>query len=220
MDEGHIFRRDMARPYPLLVRGAGAYVWDDAGHRYLDATAGISVSCTGHGRERVAEALRRQAMTLAYTTSGYFRNAPALQLPERISQLTPGDLNNLFFTTGGSQAVETAIKLARRYHLERGQAGKHLVIGRWASYHGATLGALSASGHVPRRRPYTPYLLPFPHVAPAYGYRCPFGCSLSPIAEVAITPPLCDGLLHVPLVQGTSREHQRRCGQCEEPRLR
>src|SRR5579875_2241897 len=120
MDRQHIFRRDVTREYPMLVRGEGAYVWDDAGTRYLDATSGISVSCIGHGRERVAEALRRQAMTLAYATSGYFANEPAMLLAEHISHYTPGDLNNLFFTNSGSSATETAIKLARRYHLARG----------------------------------------------------------------------------------------------------
>ncbi len=174
MSSGHIFQRDLTRHYPMLVRGEGVYVWDDQGRRYLDSTSGISVSCIGHGRERVAEALRRQAMTLAYTTSGYFTNQPAEALAEQISRLAPGDLNNVFFTTGGSESVETAIKLARRYHLERGKAQKHLVIGRWASYHGATLAAVAASGHVVRRRLYTPYLLPFPHIAAAYCYRCPF----------------------------------------------
>lgn len=175
MGEGRILRRDLARDYPVLVRGEGVYVWDEAGRRYLDATSGISVSCVGHGNARVAEALRRQAMTLAYATSGYFANVPAMRLAERIGRLTPGDLHHLFFTTGGSEAVETAIKLARRYHLARGNAGKYLVIGRWASYHGATAAALSAGGHAPRRQTYTPYLLSFPHVVPAYCYRCPFG---------------------------------------------
>ncbi len=174
MDRRHIFRRDVTREYPVLVRGEGAYVWDDAGTRYLDATSGISVSCIGHGRERVAEALRRQAMTLAYATSGYFANEPAMLLAEHISHYTPGDLNNLFFTNSGSSATETAIKLARRYHLARGNPGKYLVVGRRISYHGATLGALSATGHAPRRRPYIPLLLPFPHAAPVYCYRCPF----------------------------------------------
>lgn len=177
MTVDHIFRRDMARHYPLLVRGDGAYVWDDAGRRYLDATSGISVSCIGHGRARVADALRRQAVTLAYATSGYFTNRPAEELAEQVSRLAPGDLNSVIFTTGGSESVETALKLARRYHLERGHPQKHLVIGRWAGYHGATLGALSVTGHTPRRRPYTPYLLPFPHIEPAYCYRCPFGLS-------------------------------------------
>ena len=174
VSEGHLFRRDVTRDYPVLVRGEGVYVWDDAGNRYLDSTSGISVSCIGHGRERVAEALRRQAMSLSYVTSGCFANEPSMRLAERISRHTPGDLNNLFFVTGGSEATETAIKLARRYHLARGNASKYLVVGRRASYHGASLGALSASGHAPRRRPYTPLLLPFPHVAPAYCYRCPF----------------------------------------------
>lgn len=129
----------------------------------------------GHGRTRVADALRRQAATLAYCVSNVFANQPALELAGRLAQLTPGDLNNFQFTSGGSEATEVAIKLARQYHLARGNESKHLVIARWQSYHGATLGALSATGMISRRAKFKPLLLDFPHAAPNNCYRCPFG---------------------------------------------
>ena len=172
---GTVFPLDPTRSYPVLVRGEGSWVWDETGKRYLDAVAGIAVVNVGHGRARVAEAVRRQAGTLAYCVSNIFANQPAIALAEKLARLTPGDLNQFQFTSGGSEATEVAIKLARQYHLARGNEGKHLVIARWQSYHGATLGALSATGMPSRREKFAPLLLDFPHAAPNYCYRCPFG---------------------------------------------
>jgi len=171
---GAVFPLEPTRVYPVLVRGEGCWVWDADGKRYLDAVAGIAVVNVGHGRARVADAIRRQAATLAYCISNTFANAPANALADKLAALTPGDLDRFQFTSGGSEATEVAIKLARQYHLARGNAGKHLVVGRWQSYHGATIGALSAGGMPGRRAKFQPLLLDFPHAAPNYCYRCPF----------------------------------------------
>jgi adenosylmethionine-8-amino-7-oxononanoate aminotransferase len=177
---------------PVLVRGEGVYVYDRAGKRYLDAIAGIAVVSVGHGRTEVAEAMARQARELAYCMANVFANEPSQALARRVAALAPGDLNQVFFTSGGSEAVETAIKLARQYHLETGQPERYLVIARRQSYHGATLGALSATGMAGRRAKYLPLLLDFPHIAPAYCYRCPFnktypGCDLDCAQELEET---------------------------------
>jgi adenosylmethionine-8-amino-7-oxononanoate aminotransferase len=167
--------RDVTRHYPKIVRGEGVNVYDDSGKRYLDAIAGIAVVNVGHGRAQVAEALAAQAQTISYVQSSIFDNQPANDLAERVGRFTPPGLNNAFFVSGGSEATETAIKLARQYHVECGAPARYLVISRWQSYHGGTLGALSLSGITLRREKYAPLLLDFPHIAECNCYRCPFG---------------------------------------------
>jgi adenosylmethionine-8-amino-7-oxononanoate aminotransferase len=173
--KGRLMPRDVTRHYPKIVRGEGVNVYDDTGKRYLDAIAGIAVVNVGHGRAQVAEALAAQAQTLSYVQSSIFDNAPANELAERVGRFTPPGLNNAFFVSGGSEATETAIKLARQYHVERGDPARYLVIARWQSYHGGTLGALSLSGITVRREKYAPLLLDFPHIPECNCYRCPFG---------------------------------------------
>jgi adenosylmethionine-8-amino-7-oxononanoate aminotransferase len=172
--EGHYFLRDFGIPFPMMVRGEGNYLIDVEGNRYIDSTSGIAVVNIGHANQRVANAMFNQATTLTFTTTVLFSNPIHYELSDRIAAMTPGNLNTTFFTSGGSESAETAIKLARQYHLARGKGNKILVIGRWQGYHGNTLGALSVSGYTGRRLPYTPYLLPFPHIVPCYCYRCPF----------------------------------------------
>jgi adenosylmethionine-8-amino-7-oxononanoate aminotransferase len=188
----HLFTLDPQRMYPVLERGQGSHVWDATGKRYLDAIAGIAVVNVGYGRQEVADAIALQAARLPFAVANTFTNEPAIRLAEEISTLTPGDLNWVHFTSGGSEAVEVAIKLARQYHFERGSEGKHLVISRWTSYHGATLGALSATGSKLRRRKYLPLLLEFPHIPPVYCYRCPWeleypSCSVTCASELERT---------------------------------
>ena len=173
-----LLHRDPTQHYPVAVRGEGIYLYDDSGRRYVDGTAGATNVTLGHGRGRIADAMAEQARQLAYCFSTQFTNEPALQLAQRLAALAPGDLNHVYFVAGGSEAIETAIKLARMYHLQRGAAGKHKVIARWRSYHGATLGALSLTGIVGMRTPYAPWLAAFPHIAACYPYRCAFaGCA-------------------------------------------
>ena len=171
----HLFTLDPSRDYPCLIRGEGVYVYDDQGKQYLDAIAGIGVVTIGYGRKRVADAIASQAARLPYVAPNIFSNEPADRLADYIALLLPGDLEYVHFTSGGSEAVEAAIKIGRQYYYEQGLKSKHLVISRWTSYHGATLGALSATGMHGRRKKFAPHLCDWPHISPAYCYRCPFG---------------------------------------------
>jgi adenosylmethionine-8-amino-7-oxononanoate aminotransferase len=131
---------------PIIVRGEGAYVYDSNGRRYLDGLAGLFVSMVGHGRDEIAEAAARQSKELAYFPLWSYAHPRAIELAERLANLAPGDLNRVFFTTGGSEAVESAWKLARQYFRAIGQPGRYKVISRDIAYHGATMGALSITG--------------------------------------------------------------------------
>ncbi|HEY5050548.1 MAG TPA: aspartate aminotransferase family protein, partial [Acidothermaceae bacterium] len=131
---------------PIIVRGEGAYVYDSNGRRYLDGLAGLFVSMVGHGRDEIAEAAARQSKELAYFPLWSYAHPRAIELAERLAQLAPGDLNRVFFTTGGSEAVESAWKLARQYFRAIGQPSRYKVISRDIAYHGATMGALSITG--------------------------------------------------------------------------
>ncbi|MBM0237712.1 aspartate aminotransferase family protein [Micromonospora sp. ATA32] len=131
---------------PTIVRGEGAYVWDAQGRRYLDGLAGLFVVNAGHGRTELAEAAAKQAAELAFFPLWSYAHPKAIELAEKIASLTPGDLNRVFFTTGGSEAVETAWKLARSYFKRTGKPMKHKVVSRYIAYHGTSMGALSITG--------------------------------------------------------------------------
>jgi adenosylmethionine-8-amino-7-oxononanoate aminotransferase len=174
---GHLFTIDPRRNYPVLDRAEGVHVWDTMGHRYLDAIAGVGVANIGYGRREVVEAMSEQALRLPFAVPNIFSNEPAMRLAEALARHTPADLDHVVFTSGGSEAIEVAIKMARQYHVERGKLDKHLIVGRWTSYHGATIAGLSAGGSNLRRRKYAPLLIDFPHIPPIYCYRCPWGLS-------------------------------------------
>jgi adenosylmethionine-8-amino-7-oxononanoate aminotransferase len=175
VDAAHLFTLDPARRYPTLVRGQGVYVYDDQGRQYLDAVAGIAAVAVGYGRKRVAAAMGAQALALPYAAPNIFGNLPAIQLAQRIAGHMPGDCTSIHFTSGGSEAVEAAIKIARQMQVERGLDAKEVLIARETSYHGATLGALSATGFAGRRKKFLPLLNDWPHIPAAYCYRCAFG---------------------------------------------
>src|SRR5271163_1349441 len=141
---------------PVIVRGEGAYVWDQHGKRYLDGLAGLFTSQIGHGRTELAEAGAKQAGTLAYFPLWTYAHPRAVELAERVASLTPGDLNRVFFTTGGSEAVESAWKLARQYFRIMGQPQRTKVISRSIAYHGTSMGALSITGIPELRTPFEP----------------------------------------------------------------
>lgn len=169
-----LLHRDPQYTYPILVKGEGIYLYDETGNRYIDGTAGAGNVTLGHGRHAIVEAMAAQGRELAYCFSTFFTNLPALEYARRLAELAPGNLNHAYFVSGGSEGVETAIKLARLYHVQRGQAQKHQIIGRWRGYHGATLAALAATGMPGLRAPFEPYLPAFPHIASCYPYRCVF----------------------------------------------
>ncbi len=131
---------------PTIVRGEGAYVWDNRGRRYLDGLAGLFVVNAGHGRTELADAAAKQAAELAFFPLWSYAHPTAIELAERIAALTPGSLNRVFFTTGGSEAVESAWKLARAYYKRVGKPTKHKVVSRYIAYHGTSMGALSITG--------------------------------------------------------------------------
>lgn len=162
---------DIGANRPVVDHAEGVWIYDTGGNRYLDATGGAVVVGIGHGVEEVISAMSEQARRVAFSYYNQFANTPQEELARELAEFLPGDLNHVFFSSGGSEAVESAIKLARTYHAARGE-NRHKIIGRWRSYHGNTLGALSASGHVKRRKPYGPYALDFSHIAPPYCYRC------------------------------------------------
>jgi adenosylmethionine-8-amino-7-oxononanoate aminotransferase len=178
MNDRTLFHRDPLHGYPVVVRGEGVYLYDDEGHRFIDGTAGAGNVTLGHGRRRIAEVMAEQARTLAYSFSALFANQPALDLAARIAAVAPVDDGRVYFVSGGSEGIETAFKLARQYHLLRGKGQKQKVIARWRSYHGASLGALAATGLPQLRAPFVPWLADFPHIDPCYPYRCALeGCA-------------------------------------------
>jgi adenosylmethionine-8-amino-7-oxononanoate aminotransferase len=141
---------------PIIERGEGAYVWDSRGRRYLDGLAGLFVVQVGHGRHELAEAAAKQASQLAYFPIWSYAHPMSITLAERLATMAPGDLNRVFFTTGGSEAVESAWKLARQYFAAIGQPGRYKVISRSIAYHGTTMGALSITGLPGIRNPFEP----------------------------------------------------------------
>jgi len=158
-----------------ITKGEGIYVWDNEGKRYIDGSSGPICVNIGHGVKEVAEAINRQMEMISYAHSSHFTTSSVLEFAEKLAKFAPPSLNKVYTCSGGSEATEAAAKLARQYHLENGEPTRYKVIARWQSYHGNTLGALSMSGNIARRRRYVPLLLDFPHIPPAYCYRCPFG---------------------------------------------
>jgi adenosylmethionine-8-amino-7-oxononanoate aminotransferase len=158
---------------PIIVRGEGPYVWDDHGNRYLDGLAGLFCVNAGHGREELAEAAAAQIRELDFYITWSFAHPRAIELAARIASLTPGDLNRVFFTSGGSEAVESAIKLARNYYRLTGRGAKHKLIARDIAYHGTSLGALSATGVTALRAPFEPLTPGGCHVPNTDSYRWP-----------------------------------------------
>jgi adenosylmethionine-8-amino-7-oxononanoate aminotransferase len=169
--------RDFKKAYSVIVRGKGVFLYDRAGREYLDAVGGISVVNVGHGVPEIVAALREQADKVAFVHGGSFANEAAMALCEELATWAPQGMKHVLLLSGGSEATETAMKLAHQYYLERGKEGKYRIISRWISYHGNTIGALSMSGRTAWRREFTPYLQNFPKIYPPYCYRCPYGKS-------------------------------------------
>jgi adenosylmethionine-8-amino-7-oxononanoate aminotransferase len=160
-------------PMPLIVRGEGAYVYGADGKRYLDGLAGLFVNQLGHGRTELAEAAATQAGELAYFPLWSYAHPAAIELAERVAHMAPGDLNRVFFTSGGGEAVETAWKLAKHYFKLTGRPGKHKVISRAVAYHGTTQGALSITGLPGLKAPFEPLVPSTFRVPNTNAYRAP-----------------------------------------------
>lgn len=169
---GRVLYPRMDHEYPRIERGRGVYLYDDAGKRYLDGCSGAVVSNLGHGVEEIARVLARQAREVAFVHRTHFANPALEDLAREMDLWTSPSLTHSLYASSGSEAVELALKVARQYALVTGQPGRYLALSRWNSYHGSTLGALSLSGHVSRRRMMAPLLYRFPAVPPPYCYRC------------------------------------------------
>lgn len=166
-----IIHRSLSHEYPRAVAGDGPYLIDSAGRRYIDASSGAAVSCLGHSDREVIAAIKDQLDRLPYAHTSFFTTDAAEALAEDLIAHAPAGLEQVYFCSGGSEAVEAAIKFARQYAVESGQTGRDILIARRQSYHGSTLGALAAGGRAANRRGFEPLLAPVRHVAPCYDYR-------------------------------------------------
>ena len=168
---GRVFRRSIDPDPPVAVRAEGSTIWDDRGRSYLDAAGGAIVVNVGHGRRSVADAMAEQAGRVAYAHGSAFTNDALEAYAAELGPRLPLDDPAIYPVSGGSEAIETALKLARAYHLARGEADRLVVFSRWGSYHGNTIGALDLSGRKSLRRPYEGWLGRFRHLSAAYPYR-------------------------------------------------
>lgn len=166
-----VFHRHTRMDPPYAVGGDGPYVIDANGKRYLDACGGAAVSSLGHHHPVVIEAIKDQLDRIPYAHSSFFTNEPSERLADTLVEQAPGDIDRVYFVSGGSEAVEACLKIARQYFDEQGQRQRRYFIGRLQSYHGNTLGALSVGGNMWRRRQFEPLLVEAHHISPCYAYR-------------------------------------------------
>lgn len=166
-----VFHRNPRDSYPVAVRGDGAYLVDRDGKRYLDASGGAAVSCLGHSDASVVKAIQEQLSRLAFAHTSFFTNEPMEALADTLIARAPAPLDMAYFVSGGSEAIEAALKLARQYFVEKGEPQRRYLIGRRQSYHGNTLGALAVGGNAWRRKQFEPLLVEATHVSPCYAYR-------------------------------------------------
>lgn len=167
----HILHRQIGGAPPAAASGRGIEIIDSAGKRYIDASGGAAVSCLGHGHPAVAAAMRKQLDALAYAHTGFFTTEVAETLADHLIEHAPPGMSHVYLVSGGSEAVEAALKMARQYFTERGERQRRHVIARRQSYHGNTLGALAAGGNEWRRAPFSPLLIETHHVDPCFSYR-------------------------------------------------
>ncbi|MEP4033210.1 aspartate aminotransferase family protein [Roseibium polysiphoniae] len=167
----HVFPRHTKANPPVAVAGDGCYVIDSAGKRYFDGSGGAAVSCLGHSDPDVTAAIKAQVDKIAFAHTGFFTSEPAEELADLLIEHAPNGLERVYFVSGGSEAMEAALKLARQYFLEIGEPSRHRVIARRQSYHGNTLGALATGGNAWRREPFAPMMIETSHISPCYEYR-------------------------------------------------
>jgi adenosylmethionine-8-amino-7-oxononanoate aminotransferase len=167
----HILHRSANAVYPVAVSGSGLEIVDAHGRRYLDASGGAAVSCLGHGHPDVIAALHRQLDALAYAHTAFFTTEPAERLADRLVENAPAGIDHVYLVSGGSEAMEAALKMARQYFVETGEPQRNAIVARRQSYHGNTLGALATGGNAWRRAQFEPLLIETHHIDPCYAYR-------------------------------------------------
>ncbi len=171
---GNLFPRRLDKKLKSAIGAKGIWIEDEDHKRYMDASGGAIVVNAGHCRKEIADAVYQQLMSYDYIHPTMFTTEPVEQLATKLAGKAPGDINRFYFLSGGSEANETAIKLARQIHMAKGDNSKFRLVARWKSYHGLTLGALSAMGRTTFRAPFTPLLKDALHIPAPYCYRCPF----------------------------------------------
>jgi len=195
----HVFLRRLDRPLPIAANAEDMWIVDTEGHRYLDASGGAIVLNIGHGREEIARAVYEQIIKCDYVHPTMFTTFPVEQLAKALARHAPPGIERFYFLSSGSEAIETSIKLARQIHLESGRPHRIRLISRWKSYHGLTMGALSATGRTSFRVPYAPLLTEVIHIPAPYCLRCSYG----------MTYPECDcrcALVLEEVIQNTGPE--------------
>ncbi|AXA69149.1 aspartate aminotransferase family protein [Achromobacter insolitus] len=171
MSHTHVMHRSLRQTPPVAVRGEGVWVYDNAGRSYLDGSGGAAVSCLGHNHPDIQAAMHAQIDALAYAHTSFFTTEVAERLAERLVADAPQGISHAYFVSGGSEAVEAALKMARQYFVEIGQPERRHIVARRQSYHGNTLGALAVGGNAWRRAQFAPLLIEVEHVSPCYAYR-------------------------------------------------
>src|SRR6184192_3731339 len=187
-----LFPRNFKKTFPIATRGEGCWIIADDGRRFLDASGQAAVVSIGHGVPEIGRAMAGQSSQIAFAHTSQFHTTAAETLASRLLAIAPPNFRNggrVYFTSGGSESTETAIKLARQFHLESSQRDRYRVLSRRQSYHGSTLGAMSVSGNVARRAPYEPLIAEWGHIAPCFCYHCPFE-KLFPQCELACADDL------------------------------
>ncbi|MCG2596906.1 MAG: aspartate aminotransferase family protein, partial [Achromobacter sp.] len=171
MTSTHVLHRSLRSTPPVAVRGQGAWLYDQAGRAYLDGSGGAAVSCLGHNHPDVQAAMHAQIDALAYAHTSFFTTEVAEQLAATLVADAPAGTSHAYFVSGGSEAIEAALKMARQYYVEIGQPQRRHIVARRQSYHGNTLGALAVGGNAWRRAQFAPLLIDVAHVSPCYAYR-------------------------------------------------
>lgn len=167
----HVFPRHTKANPPVATQGDGCYIIDKNGKKHFDGSGGAAVSCLGHSDPDVTRAIKAQVDQIAFAHTGFFTSEPAEDLANHLIEAAPGSLDRVYFVSGGSEAMEAALKLARQYFLEKGETSRHRVIARRQSYHGNTLGALATGGNQWRREPFAPLMIETSHISACYEYR-------------------------------------------------
>ncbi|RWR12174.1 aspartate aminotransferase family protein [Siminovitchia fortis] len=171
MTRTYLIKPVLDHKYPSITHGEGIYLYDEQGKQYIDGSSGAVTASIGHGVQEIIEAMAEQSKKVSFVYRSQFTTGAAEQLAKKISEITPGDLNWSFFVNSGSEATETAMKIAIQYWQEKGMKTKNKIISRWMSYHGITMGALSMSGHIQRRERFEPMLESYPSISAPYYYR-------------------------------------------------
>jgi adenosylmethionine-8-amino-7-oxononanoate aminotransferase len=184
LEQSFLIKPMLDAQYPIVDYGKGIYLYDKDGKKYLDGSSGAVTANIGHGVEEIIEAMHEQSKKVSFVYRSQFTNEAAENLAKKIAKSTGGELNWCFFVNSGSEATETAMKIAIQHWQEKGYQQKNKILSRWMSYHGITIGSLSMSGHTGRRARFLPLLQDFPAIHPPYCYRCPYH----------LEPPACEHL--------------------------